>query len=192
MGLFKKLILTMLLGGGLVYATPYQLDNSHTDVGFSVKHLMISKVKGKFLDFGSTIDFDSKMKSFNMFEAVVEAKSIDTSNTKRDEHLRSEDFFYAEKFPLITFKMKTYKANNDEGLMVGDLTIRGITKEVELKVEDLATIIDFKGNNRVGFTLMGKVDRMDFDLKWNKALEFGGVAVGNEIKIVIEVEAVEK
>lgn len=88
--------------------------------------------------------------------------------------------------------MKSYKADGDEGVMTGDLTIRGITKEVELDVEDIATIKDLEGNNRVGFTLKGKINRMDFDLKWNKALEFGGVAVSETVKLIVEVQAVEK
>ena len=92
----------------------------------------------------------------------------------------------------MTFEMKSYEANGDEGKMTGDLTIRGITKSVVLDVEDLATIKDFEGNTRVGFTLNGKINRMDYDLKWNKALELGGVAVSEEVKIIVDVQAKEK
>jgi len=193
MKLFGKMLLTTILGASLAYAAPYKLDNSHTEVGFSVKHLMISNVKGKFKDFGATIDFDAKTNTFKTFEATVDAKTIDTANVKRDDHLKSADFFYAEKFPTITFKMKSYKADDDdEGVMIGDLTMRGVTKEVKLEVEDLAKGKGFKGENRVGFSLEGKVNRMDYGLKWNKALEFGGVAVGEEVKLLIEVEAIEQ
>jgi polyisoprenoid-binding protein YceI len=110
---------------------------------------------------------------------------------KRDAHLKSDDFFLSEKFPKMTFVMKSYKADGDEGKMVGELTIRGITKPVTLDVEDIGTVKDFKNENRVGFTLKGKINRMDYDLKWNKALEFGGVAVGEDVKIIVDVEAVE-
>ncbi len=192
MKLFSKLLLSSALLATLANATPYKLDSSHTEVGFSVKHLMITNVKGKFKTFDADIDFDHKNKTFKKFNAVVQTNSVDTGIEKRDNHLRSEDFFLAKKYPQITFNMKSYEKDDDEGVMIGDLTIRGITKEVKLKVEDLGTIKDFENNNRVGFTLKGKVNRKDYGLKWNKALEAGGFAVGDKVKIIIEVEAVEK
>ena len=191
MRLVSRLLAASVLTLGLANATPHTLDVSHTEVGFSVKHLMITNVKGEFRDFSADIDFDYKTKSFNKFDAVIVTKSIDTGIVKRDNHLRSDDFFLAEKYPRITFKMKSYEADGDEGVMVGDLTIRGTTKEVKLEVEDLGTIKDFEGNNRVGFTLKGKINRIDYGLKWNKALEFGGVAVGEKVKLIVEVEAKE-
>lgn len=192
MGFFSKLLGTAVLTAGVAFATPYNLDGSHTNVGFSVKHLMITNVKGDFKKYDAKIDFDNKTKSFNAFEATVQTASIDTGIEKRDNHLRSGDFFLSEKFPKMTFVMKSYKADGDEGKMQGDLTIRGITKPVTFEVEDLATVKDFKGNNRVGFTLKGKINRMDYDLKWNKALEFGGVAVSETVKIIVDVQAIEK
>lgn len=192
MKLITRLLAASVLTFGLANATPHTLDVVHTDVGFSVKHLMITNVKGNFKEFSGDIDFDYKTKSFNKFNAVVQAKSVDTENGKRDNHLRSEDFFLVEKYPQITFNMKSYEADGDEGVMTGDLTIRGITKEVKLDVEDLGTIRDFKGNNRVGFTLKGKINRMDYGLKWNKALEFGGFAVGEKVKLIVEIEAIEQ
>ncbi|RXJ98293.1 polyisoprenoid-binding protein [Arcobacter sp. CECT 8989] len=187
-----KILLSSVLALSLANATPHTLDKGHSDVGFSVKHLMITNVKGNFTDYDGKIDFDHDTKTFNALEAKIKATSIDTGIVKRDNHLRSDDFFAAEKYPEITFKMKSYKKDGDEGVMVGDLTMRGITKEVELEVEDIATVKDFDGNNRVGFTLEGKVNRMDFGLKWNKALEFGGVAVSETVKLIVEVQAVEK
>ncbi len=191
MRFFTKVFAISILAGSLANATPHTLDNTHTEVGFSVKHLMITNIKGKFKNFSAVIDFDYKTKSFNSLSAKIETKSIDTGIKKRDKHLRSKDFFLSDKYPYITFSMKSYKTDGDEGIMLGDLTIRGITKTVELKVEDLGTIKDFKGNNRVGFTLKGKIKRSDFDLTWNKALEFGGFVVGEKVKLVIEIEAVE-
>lgn len=192
MKLITKILAASALTFSLANATPHSLDQSHTEVGFSVKHLMITNVKGEFTQFDADIDFDYKTKSFNKLDAVIQTKSVDTGIEKRDNHLRSEDFFLAEKYPEITFKLKSYKADGDEGVATGDLTIRGVTKEVKLDVEDIGTIKDFQGNNRVGFTLRGKINRGDFGLKWNKALELGGLAVGEKVKIIVEVEAVEK
>ena len=185
---FVKLTSALLLTFGLANASEYKLDNSHTMVGFSVKHLMITNVKGDFKNYDAKIDFDKATKNFKSFSANVDTSSIDTGIEKRDTHLKSEDFFSSEKFPKMTFVMKSYESDK----MKGDLTIRGITKPVVLEVEDLSTIKDFDGNNRIGFTLKGKINRMDYDLKWNKALEAGGVAVSEEVKIIVDVEAVEK
>jgi polyisoprenoid-binding protein YceI len=187
-----KIASALILSLGLVNASEYKIDNSHTNVGFTVKHLMITNVNGEFKTFDAQLDFDEATKSFKSFSANVDTSSINTGIEKRDAHLKSADFFLSDKFPKMTFVMKSYKADGTEGKMSGDLTIRGITKPVVLNVEDLATIKDFEGNNRVGFTLKGKINRMDFDLKWNKALELGGVAVAEEVKIAVDVEAVEK
>jgi len=192
MNLLTKIVAASALTFSLANATPHSLDQGHSEVGFSVKHLMITNVKGEFTKFDAEIDFDYKTKSFNKLDAVIQTKSVDTGIEKRDNHLRSEDFFLADKHPQITFKMKSYKADGDEGVMVGDLTIRGITKEVKLEVEELATVKDFQGNNRVGFTLEGKINRMDYDLKWNKVLEAGGFAVGETVKLIVDVQAIEQ
>ena len=192
MKLITKILLSSALAASFANATPHTIDKGHSDVGFSVKHLMSTNVKGKFIDYDAKLDLDYKNKTFNALEATIKTISIDTGIEKRDNHLRSDDFFAADMYSDITFKMKSYKADDDEGIMVGDLTIRGVTKEVELEVEDIATIKDFKGNNRVGFTLEGKINRIDFGLKWNKALELGGVAVSDTVKLIIEISAVEK
>ena len=192
MRFITKITSALLLTFSLANASEYVIDESHTNVGFSVKHMMITNVKGDFKTYDANIDFDKDKKVFNVLKASIDTASINTSNEKRDEHLRSDDFFASEKFPKMTFEMTSYEVDGDEGKMSGNLTIRGITKPVTLKVEDIATIKDFKGLNRVGFSLEGKINRLDYDLKWNKALEFGGVAVGDEVKIIIDVEAVEK
>jgi polyisoprenoid-binding protein YceI len=188
----SKVIYLSILSFSLANATPYSLDDSHTQVGFSVKHLMITNVTGEFKTYNADIDFDAKTKKFNGFKADIETKSIDTGIEKRDEHLRSEDFFLSEKFPKMTFVMKSYKSDGNKGKMSGDLTIRDVTKTVTLDIDDIATVKDFQGNNRVGFTLKGKINRMDYGLKWNKALEAGGLAVSEEVKILVEIEAIEE
>ena len=192
MNFFTKVTSALILTAGLASASIYTLDAGHTNVGFSVKHLMITNVKGDFKKYDATIDFDAATKSFKVFKANIDTASVNTGIEKRDNHLKSDDFFLSEKFPKMTFEMKSYESNGDEGKMTGDLTIRGITKLVVLDVEDLATIKDFEGNTRVGFTLNGKINRMDYDLKWNKAIELGGVAVAEEVRIIVDVEAVQK
>ena len=187
-----KIASALILSFGLVNASEYVVDDVHTNVGFTVKHMMITNVKGEFKTYDAKIDFDNASKTFKAFSASVDTASIDTGIEKRDAHLKSADFFLSEKFPKMTFVMKSYKVDGTEGKMSGDLTIRGITKPVVFDVEDMANIKDLQGNNRVGFTLKGKINRMDYDLKWNKALEAGGVVVAEEVKIAVEVEAVEK
>lgn len=192
MNFVTKVTSALILSMGFANAVIYDVDASHTNVGFTVKHMMITNVNGNFATYDANIDFDPATKTFKTFSATVETNSINTGIEKRDDHLRSEDFFASEKFPKMTFEMTSYKADGDDGEMKGNLTIRGITKPVTLKVEDIGTIKDFKNQNRVGFSLKGKINRMDYDLKWNKALELGGVAVAEEVKITVEVEAVEK
>ena len=192
MRLITKITSTLLLTFGLANASEYIIDNSHTTVGFSVKHMMITNVKGDFKTYDGMIDFDKDKKTFKVLKASIDTASIDTENEKRDEHLKSDDFFNSTKFPKMTFEMTSYKADGNEGKMDGNLTIRGITKPITLKIEDIATIKDFKGQNRVGFSFEGKINRLDYDLKWNKVLEAGGVAVAEEVKIIVNIEAVEK
>ena len=189
---FLKLGLASLVASSVLFAGNYNVDASHSNVGFSVKHMMITNVKGEFKTYDAQIDFDEATKSFKTFSANVNTASVDTGIEKRDEHLRSDDFFASEKFPKMTFVMKSYQADGNEGKMKGDLTIRGITKPVVLEVEDIASVKDFQGIKRVGFSLKGKINRMDYDLKWNKAIELGGVAVAEEVKIIVDVEAVQK
>jgi len=186
---FKNLLLSVLVIVGLcANGEELMIDNSHSEVGFSIKHMMISNVKGKFESFDAEIDYDIKKMQFNQLEATIETTSINTGIEKRDDHLRSDDFFDVLNHPEITFVMTNYKADGDEGVMTGDLTIRGVTKEIKLDVTVNGTVKDFSGNTLVGFTLEGKINRKDFGLTWNKLLEAGGFAVADKVKIVIELE----
>ncbi|MBN2965019.1 polyisoprenoid-binding protein [Sulfurospirillum sp. T05] len=182
------LFLALFLTGAS--AKDYVLDGAHSSVEFSVKHLMISSVKGNFDSYKATFAFDPATKTFSELKATVDTTSVNTANQKRDDHLRSPDFFDAANHPTLTFVMKSYVANGDVGVMKGDLTIRGITRSVELKTTINGIIADMQGKERVGFTLEGKVDRKDFGLTWNRALEAGGVVVGDEVKITVEVQMV--
>lgn len=189
-GLVGFLLLAVL--GVLGFAKEYSVDQSHTVVGFGVTHLMISEVDGSFKSFSGDFDFDPKTNTFKSLDALIDAGSIDTGNEKRDDHLRGPDFFDVKKYPNITFKMLSYKADGDEGEMVGELTIKDVTKKVTLKTDIKGTAVDPWGNERVGFELEGEIDRKEFGLNWNKALEAGGVLVGNEVELTIKVQGKAK
>ncbi len=193
MNVIKKSLLSLVLASGLCFATPFSLDISHSEVGFSVKHLMISNVKGKFGMFDGKLDFDVKSATFKFLSAVIDVDSVDTDNEKRDKHLKSPDFFDVKKSDEIKFVMTSYEKKSDsEGVMKGNLTIKNVTKPVALDTEIGGVAKGFKGETRVGFTLNGKINRKDFGLTWNKVLETGGIAVGEMVKLNIEVEAFEK
>jgi polyisoprenoid-binding protein YceI len=155
-------------------------------VGFKVKHMMISTVTGKFGNFSGMYDLDKGQ--FKSLNGVIKADSIDTGIVKRDDHLRSDDFFDTAKFSDIAFVMSSATKNK----MTGNLTIRGITKKVTLDIDMGGTVTDPWGNQRSGFVLTGQINRKDFGLNWNKVIEAGGVVVGDEVKLVIEVEGIEE
>ncbi|MCE9612777.1 MAG: YceI family protein [Lentisphaerae bacterium] len=162
--------------------TTFAADLAHSKVAFRVQHLMISKVSGEFKDYTGTLQLDGH--TLVGAEAVIKAASIDTANAKRDEHLRSPDFFDVAKFETLTFKSTGVKGDT----LVGDLTIHGVTKSVELKYALSGPVQDPWGNTKLGFEASGKISRADFGLTWNKALEAGGLLVGDEVDLNIEME----
>ncbi len=168
----------------------WNFDNVHSVVGFSVRHLMISKVRGHFNKWGGTFEYDPKNPSTAKIDVKVETASIDTREEKRDAHLRSPDFFDVEKFPEMTFKSTSVSGSGEELELTGDLTLHGVTKSVKLKVESLGTTKDPWGGERAGFSASTSVNRKDFGLHWNVALEAGGVVVGEKVDINIEIEAI--
>jgi len=176
----------LMLGMSDASAALYKLDASHTTVGFKIKHMMISTVTGKFNTFDGQYDLDKGV--FKSLKGTIKTASIDTGIQKRDDHLRSADFFDAGKYPEITFVMTG--ATKDQ--MTGNLSIHGVTKKVTLDIEMGGVIEDPWGNMRSGFILTGKINRKDFGLNWNKAIEAGGVVVGEEVKLVIEVQGIEE
>lgn len=171
--------------------TAWKLDPAHTTVEFSAKHMMITTVKGRITDFEGTLYTDEKDPKNSSVEVTLKAASIDTRTDQRDQHLRSADFLNAEKFPMIRFKSTRIKGDKKHFKLSGDLTIRDVTKEVTLDVGFEGRNKDPWGGERVGFSASGKIDRRDFGLTWNQALEAGGVLVGNDIKLDIEVQAVK-
>lgn len=180
------LSLSFLIVGAV--AQEYVIDEDHSNVEFSVKHMMISTVKGIFEDYEANISFDPASKTFKKVEAAIDADSIDTNNDKRDDHLESADFFEVEKYPKIYFTMTSYDKKTQ--IMHGTLTIKNNKKPIELQTKINGIIKDMEGNERVGFTLKGKVNRKDFGLKWNKILETGGLLIGDEVNINIEIQMV--
>jgi polyisoprenoid-binding protein YceI len=176
------------------WAATYQIDTAHTYAGFTVEHMMVSDVHGAFSDVTGTILFDAAKPADTKADVSINTASVDTRLQKRDDHLRSPDFFDAVKFPAMTFKSKSVK-NPSKGTfqLVGDLTIRGVTKEVVLDVKGpTPEYKDPWGNTKIGFSATGKINRKDFGLNWNQALEAGGVLVGEEVAITIEVEAAKQ
>jgi polyisoprenoid-binding protein YceI len=171
---------------------PLALDKTHSAISFAVRHMMISKVKGSFADFSVTADIDPDAPAKAKVQATIEVRSIDTGANDRDTHLRSGDFFDVEKHPTITFA-STAAEKTGEGTfrLTGDLTIRAVTKPVTFDVEVAGPAKDPWGNTRWGFTLKGKLQREDFGLTWNQALETGGVLVGKEVALSAEIQLIQ-
>lgn len=170
-------------------ATTWQLDPAHNNVEFAVRHLMISTVKGRFGDVAGSITLNPSDETAASVEVTVQAASIDTRQEMRDNHLRSPDFFDAEKWPVLTFRSTRVDGDVDSDFrLFGDLTIRDVTREIELEVTRDGDGVDPWGNHRVAFSAKGKIDRRDFGLTYNQALETGGVLVGDEIRISVDVE----
>lgn len=172
--------------------TTWNIDNSHTLVEFSVRHLMISTVKGRFGEVSGKVIADDADPARAQIEATINVASIDTREAQRDAHLRSADFFDAENFPTLTFRGTRVEKAGDGLKVTGDLTIRGTTREVVLDVTSEGRVKDPWGGERAGYSATTKIKRSDFGLTWNMALETGGVVVGDEIKIALEVELVKQ
>lgn len=168
----------------------WKIDPSHSEVNFKVKHLMISTVSGNFKVFDGEAEGDSDFKSVKNIEFKANADSINTNNEQRDEHLKSEDFFAAEKHPYIEFRAREFSPEN--GKINGELTIRETTKPVELDVEFGGVMVDPYGQTKSGMTLTGKINRKDFGLKWNGMTEAGGVVVSDEVRLNAEVQFIRQ
>jgi polyisoprenoid-binding protein YceI len=169
--------------------TTWTIDAAHTQIQFKIKHLMISTVTGTLNKFEGTVEAEGNDFSTSKVELTADAASISTSNEQRDVHLKSGDFFDTEKFPKIRFKSTSVKKKDDEYFeLSGDLTIRDVTKPVTLQVEFAGLMKDPWGNMKAGFNAKGKINRKDWGLSWNAALETGGVLVSDEVKIECEVQ----
>ncbi|MCF1192245.1 YceI family protein [Mangrovimonas sp. AS39] len=171
--------------------TTWAIDPTHSEIGFKVKHLMISNVKGFFTNYQASIEGEDLTKS--PVNVQIESSSISTNNTDRDNHLKSADFFDTENFPTITFKSQSFtKIDDDTYKLSGILTIKDVSKEIELDVEYGGTNKDPWGNEKLALEVTGKINRKDFGLNWNAALETGGVLVGDDVKLHAEVQFVKQ
>lgn len=178
----------------LSQAATWQIDPDHSSFQFKVRHLMVSNVKGDFTKVKGAVTMDDKDVSNLNVQLVIDAASVNTGHAKRDEHLRAVDFFDVAKYPTITFvSKKVIKAGPDRLQVIGDLTLHGVTKEITVDVEGpTSEIKDPWGNFRRGATATTKINRKDFGLTWNRVLETGGVVVGEDVDIFIEIELIKK
>jgi len=179
---------------GLAQVSTWEIDSAHSGAHFSVRHLMIATVRGEFRKVTGTLNMDEKDISKSSVEAVIDTTTIDTHEERRDNHLKSADFFDVAKFPTITFKSKSVTRQAEGKFKVaGDLTLHGVTKPVILDVEGLTNQVkDQRGNVKTGAAVTTKINRSDFGLTWNRAVETGGVAVSDEVGIIIDLELVKK
>jgi polyisoprenoid-binding protein YceI len=183
----------LLLAPVMTWAAVYQIDPSHSAAQFSVRHMMISNVKGEFAKVSGNVVFDPRDLPSSSVEAVIDAASLNTREPQRDTHLKSADFFDVAKFPTLTFKSKQIYRANGQLLMKGDLTMHGVTKEVVMTVDEpTPEIKDSYGNWRIGASATTRINRKDWGLNWNAALEAGGVVVGDEVTITIDMEATRR
>lgn len=183
---FLKLGLASIVASSALFAGTYNVDVAHSNVGFKVKHMMISNVSGKFNDVSGSFEYDEKTNTLKALSGEIIVASINTADEKRDGHLKSEDLFDAAKFPKINFKATKIEKDS----VYGDLTMKGITKNIKLDLENGGVVTDPWGKQRAGIELQGKINRKDFGISWNKVLEAGGVAVGEDIKLQISMEGI--
>ena len=170
-------------------AMTYTIDPAHTTAGFKVRHMMVANVRGEFSGISGTVTIDPDNPANSRVDTTIPTASIHTRDQQRDTHLKSADFLDVEKYPAITFASKKVSASGDEWKVTGDLTIHGVTKEVTLEVEGpTPEVKDPWGNIKRGATATAKINRKDFGLVWNVALETGGVLVGEEVQLHIEAE----
>ncbi len=177
----------------LAHADTWQIDSSHTNVEFTVRHMMISNVKGQFQKTTGTITANGNDAASAKIDVTIDASSIETRVERRDAHLKSPDFLDVAKYPTITFKSTNVEAEGpNKWKVTGDLTLHGVTKQVVLDVDGSGPPVQVMGHTRAGASATTKIKRADFGLTWNKALEAGGVLVGDEVEISIDVEAVKQ
>jgi len=177
----------------VVHAEParWNVDPDHSTIEFRVTHMIVSKTTGRFMDYAGIIDMDAEAGTVKAIEATIKTGSVNTSHEKRDAHLRNADFFDVEHYPTITFKMKSYKKTAEGYSAVGELTLHGVTKEITLVGQYNGATKDPWGNTRAGFSAEGKLNRKDFGMVWNKTLDSGGLVVGDEVQIRLDIECIK-
>ena len=171
--------------------TKWTIDTTHSEIGFKVKHMMFTNLSGQFESYEGTVVSEDDNFENASFEFSADINSINTNNADRDNHLKSGEFFDGENHPKLTFKSTSFTKKGDEYELKGDLSLKGETKPVQLAVEFSGILKDPWGNTKVGFTITGKINRKDWGLNWNSALETGGVLVGEEVKLNIELQFIK-
>ena len=188
-----SLLLSVLVAGSVQAQTTWVVDPVHSKVNFSIGHLVISEVDGTFKQFAGKMVTGKEDFTDAKIDFEVEAGSINTDNDQRDGHLRSEDFFYAEKYPKITFKSTAFeKTGSNNYVLKGNLTMRGITKPVRPEVRYGGQVVDGYGNTRAGFKVTGTLNRMDYGIAWNDKTEHGSLIVGEEVEVQIKLEFIKQ
>ena len=186
-------LLAVIMAAGAVFsADKYSIDLSHSYAGFSVRHLVITNVKGNFASFSGEITFDENDTIKSSANVIIDIASINTSNADRDKHLRSADFFDVEKYPEMTFVSTGVEKDGDDMILNGRLTMHGVTKDISIPFEFLGKVIDPWGKERIAFEGETKLSRKEYGMTWSKTIETGGLIVGDEIKIELQIEAVKK
>ena len=177
----------------VVHAEParWNVDPEHSTIEFRVTHMVVSKTTGRFTDYAGFIDMDAEDGTVKAIEATIKAESVNTNHEKRDTHLRNAEFLDVKLYPTITYKMKSYKKTAEGYTAVGDLTLHGVTKDVTMAVHYNGATKDPWGNIRAGFSAEGKLNRKDFGMVWNKTLDSGGLVVGDEVQIRLDVECIK-
>ena len=195
--MISKIVITAimaaaLLAGPALAADTYTFDLSHSSIGFAVRHLGLSKVKGNFTDFSGSIIYDPADITKSSVKVLIKVASIDTDNEKRDDHLRSADFFDAEKFPEITFQSENIEKGKDGLIAQGTFTMHGVAKKIALHFSLAGPVKGMMGEQRLAVETETKLNRQDYGVKWSKTLDTGGLVVGNEVTVEIAIEAVKQ
>ncbi len=171
----------------------YKIDLSHSDINFKVKHLMISTVTGKFRKFDASMEATADDLSDATISFEAETATVNTGSEQRDNHLKSEEFFASEKYPKMSFVSLSFiKVSTDEYVIAGNLTIKDVTKPIKLKVDFNGEIIDFYGQHKLGFELNGKINRKDFGLTWSAVTEAGGIVLGDDVKLNLNIQMIKQ
>ncbi len=185
--------IALLLISSTLSAATYQIDGAHSSAGFTVRHMMVSNVSGAFTKLSGSVDYDADNLAQSRIDVTIEAASVNTRNEGRDKHIRTADFFDVENHPTITFRSKRVeKAGEGHLRVVGDLTLRGVTKEVVLDVEGPTPEIQQQSTFRMGAAATTRINRKDFGVNYHRTLDNGGVVVSDDVRITIDVELVRK
>lgn len=191
----NKIMMAMMMAGlsaGVAQSASYTVDASHSYVGFSVRHMVVTTVRGQFNEYEGAFDYDPENPAAFTASAVIKTASIDTRNTKRDDHLRNEDFFDAPNHPEITFETTGAEVVGDKLHVRGNLTMRGVTKEITIPVVFSEQVTDPWGNVRIGFEGSTKINRQDWGISWSKNLDAGGLVVSDEVTIELNIQGIQK